>query len=818
MFQNYVIEELINFGVFPQVVRDGKRIFLLEIKDAAIKFLRSNNYWPGNEDELAKQFNIEYEKTFFPTFFNQETNFDYCGEIPNEDYFFEFSDSTTIRNEKSQFISNHKNQIWCFSKELFKSCDNKVLILLKASLKYLNDSLVFQKSIQINNDKKYIHPFASELCTIAGFVYKMFRFFYLNQFEIYAVKNEFGCNGKEVSLQEYEWACFQQHKFPNLEYRSAFSHPNGQKYFLETIPDLYSEISKEALFYCGCFYHGHFENCLINPNATPNTNNPVLNKTYLKLNEEFEKKVTNLLLKHPNEIDSIKIFWECQYLKSRNSDECLKQFLENDFKVRPLLRLSPRSSVRGGYLECFALKFIQSENPSDVFYCLDINGLYSYVAIKNVFMTGPYEILIGSSLNKVVYQQNHYVYKENDLQYSKMYGTMLITILPPQNLFIPFLQIRLEDGTCVNTLCYSCAKIVNKKPCCHSEKERALTAVYFISEINFAIQLGYKVIEIYECHFFRKAEFILKDFVQILNCLKIRNSNCLEKFSSLEDKLEYCNFLNESMDLKSPFNLTPANICDNSRLKTFYKLSANSLFGKLEQKNNRTKTKFVSTQNELEDIFFSNDEIESIISLNENCCQIEVKPNTLKQTPNRQANCYIGGQLTAYARQTIYENIESISKVSKLFYVDTDCIFFSMPKNETIPLPISDAVGHFKHVYPGEILSFFALGPKNYQITYKTLDNKLHNVTKVRGFSLSSYFLENEINADLFNFYLSQYLNGEIERKNLSQLRIKKSTKRFKTDSKLELIQFSNQVTTRRTIAKNCKYLTTFPYGSSAFP
>jgi hypothetical protein len=85
-------------------------------------------------------------------------------------------------------------------------------------------------------------------------------------------------------------------------------------------------------------------------------------------------------------------------------------------------------------------------------------------------------------------------------------------------------------------------------------------------------------------------------------------------------------------NLKHPFNLTPQNICDNSYLKSFYKLSANSLFGKLEQKSNRTKTKFVTSQNELEDIFFSNDEIESIICLNENCCQIEIKPNNLKQT------------------------------------------------------------------------------------------------------------------------------------------------------------------------------------------
>lgn len=801
------------------MVRDGKRIFLLEIKDIGVKFLRSNNYWPGNEDDLRKQFKIDVEKTFFPVFFNQDINYSYSGIIPDEKYFFEFSDTKELRHQKIEFIKKNASKNWCFTKEILIYCENKVLVLLQASLKYLRDSFAFQTIIQKDiSNKKIIHPFGSELCTIAGFVYKMFRFFYLNKFQIFAIKNEFGTNGKEVSLQEYEWSCYQQHKFPDLKYRSAFSHPNGQKYFPETIPDLYSEISKEALFYCGCYYHGHFENCLINSNASATTNNTLLGKTYSQLNEEFEKKVTDLLINHPNEIDSIKIFWECQYLASKNSDESLKSFLTNTFKPHPMIRLNPRSAVRGGFLECFALKYIQSENPSETFYCLDINGLYSFVAIKNPFMTGPYEVLIGSSVKNIVFDQDCYVFIEDGITKTKMYGTMLVTILPPTNLFVPFLQLRLEDGTCVNTLCYSCAKASNQNSCSHSDKERALTAVYFISEINFAIQLGYQVIEIYECHFFRKTDFILKEFVQILNCLKIQNSNCLEKFLTLDEKLKYCDFLNTTMELKAPFNLTPENVCDNSTLKSFYKLSANSLFGKLEQKSNRTKTKFVSSQNELEDIFFSNDEIENIICLNEHCCQIEVKPSILKQTPNRQANCYIGGQLTAYARQKIYECIQVVSDYGKLFYTDTDCIFFSMPKNQIVPLPISDAVGHFKNIYPGEIISFFALGPKNYQITFKTPNNEIKSVTKVRGFCLSNLFLENEINADLFHFYLSQYLNGEVEKKTLAQIRVKKSNKKFKTVSKLELLKFSNNVTNRRTIAKKCKYLTTFPYGSNAFP
>ena len=86
------------------MVCDGKRIFLLEIKDIGVKFLRSNNYWPGNEDDLRKQFEIDVEKTFFPVFFNQDINYSYSGIIPDEKYFFEFSDTQELRHQKIEFI------------------------------------------------------------------------------------------------------------------------------------------------------------------------------------------------------------------------------------------------------------------------------------------------------------------------------------------------------------------------------------------------------------------------------------------------------------------------------------------------------------------------------------------------------------------------------------------------------------------------------------------------------------------------------------------------------------------------------------------
>jgi hypothetical protein len=43
------------------------------------------------------------------------------GPIPDEKYFFEFTDTKEIRNQKIDFVNKNKCKIGVFQKELFKS-------------------------------------------------------------------------------------------------------------------------------------------------------------------------------------------------------------------------------------------------------------------------------------------------------------------------------------------------------------------------------------------------------------------------------------------------------------------------------------------------------------------------------------------------------------------------------------------------------------------------------------------------------------------------------------------------------------------------
>lgn len=810
------MESLIDLGIAPEIIRNGKHIFLLSLPHIQVRFIRSNNYISGDEYCLAQQFGVPFYKHFFPQKFNNNCNFDYEGEVPDENYFFTFCDSTQKRQEKSEFVNFLKsaNYKWNFKTELKKTIDYNLLLFTKSCLIFLRDCLNLQNLLLERKVQRFVHPFGLDLCTIAGFTFKLYKLFFLNNFPIFSIFNEFENNGKEISLQEAEWAAFFTHKNPELEYFSSLLHPLGQKYFAEAIPDLYSPISKEAKFYNGCFWHGHYENCRINPNANPSTINEVRQKTYLELNNEFFQKTNLLLQNHPEEIKSLKIYWECEYLQKRDSCPELKSFLTNHFKTRPLFRLNPRSAVRGAFCDNFAMRWVESENNNEDFLCLDINGMYSYCAIKYPYMIGPYKVLVGDLLNNIKFINGKYHYlNETNI----MSGTMFVTILPPNTLFFPYLLYRLKNGTTVNSLCAACAELSQISNCNHTEKERAFSATYFISEINFAISLGYKVLAIHECHYYSKVDFILRDFVKKLNCLKIQNSDCLQNLSNA-DQEKYCEFLNSTMDLKEPFNLTPQNVCNNPSAKMLYKLIANSLFGKLSQKQDKTKTMFASTQSQLENIYFSH-EIKQMFVLNENLCQVEILPRQVKQMPNRVTNCYLGGQLTAYARQLIYEHIQAISNVGKIFYTDCDSIYFSIPKNTNLDfIPISDSVGHFKHVFPGQITSFYSLGPKSYVISYRTKDKVIKSITKLKGICLTSHYSENEIDSTLFNIFMTDMLKNEITKLEIPQVRSKHQHKAIKTSYSLESISFSNQISKRRMIASNCKYLTTFPYGYKFFP
>ena len=114
---------------------------------------------------------------------------------------------------------------------------------------------------------------------------------------------------------------------------------------------------------------------------------------------------------------------------------------------------------------------------------------------------------------------------------------------------------------------------------------------------------------------------------------------------------------------------------------------------------------------------------------------------------------------------------------------------------------------------PGEILSYYSLGPKNYVVT-SLKDNQIQTITKVSGLSLTSVTNNDLLNENLFKYYIDQHLNNIKEKCKVKQYRIRGNFKKLKVSSNIETVTFTNSISSRRYLPQILDLNhTTFPYG-----
>ena len=128
-------------------------------------------------------------------------------------------------------------------------------------------------------------------------------------------------------------------------------------------------------------------------------------------------------------------------------------------------------AVRNAYFDVFNLKFDKLLFPNYELKFVDLNSHYTFIASEYKFMVGKYIILMGENLSKLKIVNNKFFYDNKSVL-----GSLLVSIIPPQNLMFPFLPYRTKSGQTINTLCRTCAEQLSKI-CNHSPDERMLLAV-----------------------------------------------------------------------------------------------------------------------------------------------------------------------------------------------------------------------------------------------------------------------------------------------------------------------------------------------------
>ena len=179
----YLLKGFLDYGFLPEVIRKGRHILLLEIKQLGLRFLTSSSYLEGDEYEMAQQFNCYFEKHFFPFKFLSQQNFNYIGTIPNLNFFLSDFDSHHEDFEKKEFYKNcHSNQSWNFNDELLTHFNQTLYLLCMSFLKFIFECFEFQL---VANCCEILNPISQPLSSLSGFAYKLFKIMYLNDEDIY---------------------------------------------------------------------------------------------------------------------------------------------------------------------------------------------------------------------------------------------------------------------------------------------------------------------------------------------------------------------------------------------------------------------------------------------------------------------------------------------------------------------------------------------------------------------------------------------------------------------------------------------------------
>ena len=431
-----------------------------------------------------------------------------------------------------------------------------------------------------------------------------------------------------------------------------------------------------------------------------------MSETYMK----HVKRINHIKTKVKNLVE----IWECEYNNLVKGDEHLHNIVKDEKDLRQ--PLNPRDALSGGRTEAITL---YHEGEADY---INFTSLYPYVQKYGKFPIGHPEIIT-----------------ENFKSIDNYFGLIFCRILPPRKLYHPVLPYH-ANGKLLFPLCASCANDQSHTKCNHSDEERCLEATWVSLELNAAVDVGYKVVKVFEVwHWSNTEQYntttqsggLFTSYVNTMLKIKQEASGYPAWVKNDEDTQTYIsNYLS-----KEGIHLEKHKIEVNSGLKALAKFFLNSQWGRYAMQTLKTVSKFVRNYQELCEIFGNRQfEVKNLIFPNDDIAMVFYQDNKEMHWGSNQTNVVIACFVTSQARLKLYGEMKQLNK--RVLYVDTDSIIFKKDLNDYSPI-LGDFLGEFTNeIDPKEgnhITEFVSAGPKNY--SYKLDTGITHS--KIKGFSLN---------------------------------------------------------------------------------
>jgi hypothetical protein len=792
-YDNYFIyEHLIIEKCLPpdKVIFAGCKIIYMHVGNGLnLRFLDSVNFLPMPLSKIPKSFGLtELHKGFFPYFFNtvENENVSLPG-LPDIKYYSPDTMNSDRRQEFLTWYEKNQHKPFNLKREMIKYCISDVDILRRGCLEYRK--LVKEATSQQKHHLA-VDPFGSltspSVCMsifLTNYVSEKWHVFFKGQADSSCSHDDETCKclfaegrkasagsplkiqlggkwlskaafkgmiqktkfissslaflpnadplGKELySLEALQWLVSESQK-RGCDIQTAIS-PEGEKRV--TIVrngkahkfhlDGYAEVNGQriAFEYYGCPFHG----CLV---CFSNQRNISLQGKKSMEQKFRETMLREALLKE--EGYTVVSMWACafQEQKRKHADESWDPSLSN---------ITLSDCYFGGRTNALILhkKFSEVEKG----YYVDFCSLYPSVLKYDRYPVGhPERISTDFSPLRDVPCEECFSPSPCPGHHSELsyFGVIKVTVLPPQNIHIPVLPVKI-NGKLMFTLCYTCALKQNQDDCTCSDEGRMFTQTYCTPEVNWALKMGYQIVKIHQVlHWSDSQKYnpetktggLFTEYVNTFLKMKQEASGFPEGVVSEAERKAYC----EKYFQQEGIKLSEENICKNAGLRSVAKLALNSFYGKFGQKLLKTQNKLVTT---LEDAFCTMSDPSLNVTdwhvLSEDVLHIEYCPKKTFEMPEIFGNVIIAAMCTCWARLKLWKVMTKLGK--RVVYHDTDSIIFSAKEGEYFP-PLGDHLGELTNeLKPGQwITEFVSCGPKNYSFLLNTGEN----VCKVKGFSLN---------------------------------------------------------------------------------
>lgn len=734
----FILKNLVerkDYRVKPNIVLNGNKIILMTFLN--IKFVDSFNYFHLPLSVLPKAYGLDnIRKGYFPHLFNHPSNENYIGPLPSIEM---YSPDTLKEHERLDFLKWYQekinsNYVFNFEKELIFYCEQDVKILRLSCEKFRKTFLKYSK----------VEPFI-DACTIASTCLRVYRQNFLKKETIAVIPTSGYRLADNQSFKAIQWLTYME-KVLN---RKIMFAARGREIrlrenilvdgFCESLDGIEPSI---CLQFHGDFYHG----CV---KCFQTGRNKILHTGHT-FNELYEQtvKISNKIINNGYKLIEI---WECEFDKSMKENKEMSDYINtHDLLEYPPLKV--RDAFYGGRVENM-IKAIKGKIKY-----VDFTSLYPYINKYGRYPKGHPTVFINDECSKLTGGIN---------DISNVDGLISCKVLPPRQLYIPVLPFRF-NGKLLFTLCRSCAE-KQDKICLHeNDDERVLIGVWVSDELKKAVEVGYQIKKIFEIWKYEMTQYnprtkkggLFADYINQFSKIKIESSGYPDNCVSEENKDDYIKIIEEKEGVK----LEKENIKFNPGKRSVAKLSLNSLWGKLGENEEMSKTEIVKEPSRFFEMLQSSEiDVKSILPIDDDIMYVNFIDKKEAVTPSRKVNVVVALFTTALARLKLYSILKKLNY--RVYYCDTDsCMYESIEKPGVYEPPLGPLLGDLTD----ELISYgknsfieelVVVSPKFYALKIKKCNQEYDYVCKVKGIRLTFQ------NTMLLNFEsIKKLVTNDIEK------------------------------------------------------